>query len=151
MARPVVVQQATRDQWEAALHLLERFFLEEGFATPREQIREELLTFLSDDESAVFLAWLDQVAVGVATVTTARGIELGLSAELEDLYVLPKARGRGVGKNLIEAAVKWCQSQGCQSVSVVVTPKGQAVHNLVAYYRARGFEETGRTILLAQL
>ncbi len=151
MIPPIAVERATSAEHAVALPLLERFFAEEGFATPREQIRDQLSALLADDTCAVFLAWLDQMAVGVATVTTTHGLELGLSAELEDLYVLPEARCRGIGEMLINAVKAWCQDRGCLSVSVVVTPEGEAAHNLIDYYGARGFDETGRTILLAHL
>lgn len=89
--------------------------------------------------------------MGVATVTTTRGIEFGISAELEDLYVVPQARAAGVGSALIGAVKDWCRSQGCSLVAVIVTPEGQAAHNLIEYYNARGFRETGRTLLFAHL
>lgn len=118
---------------------------------PPAQMRTRLGKMLKDDESAVFLAWFGDEAVGVATVTTSNGIELGLSAELEDLYVLPEARGSGVGGALIASVKDWCRTQGCTLISVVVTPKGQAAHNLIEYYNRRGFEETGRTLMFAHL
>jgi aminoglycoside 6'-N-acetyltransferase I len=151
MKHKASTRQATIDELEITLPLLERFFAEEGFQAPPGQIRAELAGLLSGDESAVFLAWLDGVAVGVATVTTTRGLELGYSAEMEDLYVLPEARGQGVGSTLIEAVKSWCRSGGCTQVAVVVTPEGQAAHHLIEYYRSRGFQETGRTLLFAPL
>lgn len=151
MAETVNVRQATIDQAGAALPLLERFFAEEGFEAPPGQIERQLLVLLRGDGSAVFLAWQGDAAVGVATVTTNNGIELGLSAELEDLYVLPHARGLGAGAALIETVKEWCRARGCTLVSVVITPEGQAAHDLIGYYRGRGFRETGRTILIAHL
>jgi aminoglycoside 6'-N-acetyltransferase I len=151
MQRAVTTRQATMADLAIALPLLERFFAEEGFQTPPGQIGEQLAVLLDDDESVVFLARLGDRAVGVATVTTTSGIELGLSAELEDLYVLPEARGSGAGGALIEAVKAWCRAQSCTLVSVVVTPEGQAAHNLIEYYRGHGFEETGRTLLFARL
>jgi aminoglycoside 6'-N-acetyltransferase I len=87
----------------------------------------------------------------VATVTTSSGIELGLSAELEDLYVLPEARRSGVGEALIASVKDWCRTRGCTLLSVVVTREGQATHNLIEYYDRRGFKETGRTLMFASL
>ena len=147
----VTLRQATTADVAAALPLIERFFAEEGFIAPPGQMRRLLLGLLSDDECAVFLAWHGEEVVGVATVTTNSGIELGLSAEMEDLYVLPTSRGRGVGAALVETVKGWCRSRGCSLVSVIVTPEGQAAHDLVGYYRHRGFVETGRTILFAHL
>jgi aminoglycoside 6'-N-acetyltransferase I len=136
---------------EDAFSLVERFFAEEDFSATAEQIRAELRYLLSGEDSAVFLAWLGGRAVGVATVTTTRGIELGLSAELEDLYVLPDARRAGVGAALIDAVKDWCRARGCTLVAVVVTPEGQAAHDLLGYYARRGFAATGRTLLFARL
>jgi aminoglycoside 6'-N-acetyltransferase I len=147
----VNVRRATIAELEVALPLLERFFVEEGFETPSAQIRAGLVGLLSGEESAAFVAWLDAEAVGVATVTTSSGIEFGLSAELEDLYVVPEVRGRGVGGKLIEAVMNWCRSKRCTLVAAMVTPEGRDAHDLVGYYATHGFRETGRTLLYAPL
>ena len=136
-----------RDDRERAATLLQRFFAEEGFATPPALIRLRLDLVLADGTSAVFLAWDGDVAVGVATVTTSVGIELGRSAELDDLYVVPDARGRGVARGLIAEVRAWCLAHEVTVLSVVVTPEGQDAHDLVTYYRRRGFRDTGRRLL----
>jgi GNAT superfamily N-acetyltransferase len=151
MSQTVTTRRATAADLEIALPLLQRFFVEEGFATPPGQIREQLVGLLAEPESAVFLAWLDSRAAGVVTVTTTRGLELGYSAEMEDLYVLPEVRHAGVGSALIQAVKDWCQVQGCGVLYVVVTPEGQAAYDLIGYYAARGFAESGRTILFHHL
>ena len=151
MQRVATARQATMAEFEDALLLLERFFAEEGFDAPPEQMRAELEELITADGSAVFLAWLDEEAVGVATVTTARGIELGLAAELEDLYVVPRARGTGVGASLIDAVKHWCRLQGCSVVAVVITPEGEQTHNLLAYYGSHVFRDSGRRLLYAPL
>jgi aminoglycoside 6'-N-acetyltransferase I len=147
----VMPRKATSSDLETALSLLECFFAEEGFQIPAAQMRTRLEKMLKDDGSAVFLAWFGDEAVGVATVTTSSGIELGLSAELEDLYILPEARRSGVGGALIASVKDWCRARGCTLVSVVVTPEGQVAHNLIEYYHRRGFEETGRSLMFAHL
>lgn len=151
MDSSITVVQAAPADFEAAFPLLERFFAEEGFTTPPEQIRVQLARLLDSQGSAVFLAWQAGQPVGVATVTTSRGLEFGLSAELEDLYVLPETRGLGVGRTLIATVNSWCRQQGCSVVAVIVTPEGQAAHDLVSYYRGQGFQETGRTTLFHHL
>lgn len=147
MATPVDIHRIKVDEFEAALFLLERFFREEGFGTPAEAMRSALHAMLLDQDSAVFLAWLEGEAVGVATVTSSLGIEYGRAAELEDLYVLPQARGRGIAGALIETACSWCRAQGVTAVLVTVTPQGAAEHKLLDYYARRGFANTGRLIL----
>jgi aminoglycoside 6'-N-acetyltransferase I len=150
-ATEVSIRQIGLESYEAAFALLERFFREEGFDTPERDMRPSLSTLLVDPNSTVFLAEEGGRAVGVATVTSSVGVEYGRSAELEDLYVLPQARGRGVGKGLIEAVRAWCRRKGCTALQVVVTPEGEARHRLTDFYRRRGFAHTGRVILEVRL
>ncbi len=145
------IRPAGQDDAESAAVLLRRFFAEEGFATPPDLIRSRLALMLADETSAVFLAWEGDVAAGVATVTTSVGIELGRSAELDDLYVLPDCRGQGIARDLIAAVRAWCQAHDVTTLSIVVTPEGQDAHDLVAFYRKRGFHDTGRKILSVEL
>ena len=147
----LAIERVTLAECKSVLPLLERFFAEEGFDIPQAQIGEQLVEMIQEDGSAVFVALLDGKPVGVATLTTSTGIEFGLSAEIEDLYVIPEARGGGVGSALIGTAKDWCGSRGCSLIAVVVTPEGQAVHGLVEYYRGRGFQESRRTLLFARL
>ena len=99
--------------FETAFGLLRRFFREEGFGTAAGAMRAALHSLLADPGSSVYLAWRGEQAVGVATVTTTAGLEYGLCAEIEDLYVLPEARSRGVASALIAAIAAWCRAQGC--------------------------------------
>jgi aminoglycoside 6'-N-acetyltransferase I len=139
-----------RDESIAA-ELLVRFLAKEGFETPPERLRAHLALMLAEPGSAVFLAWEDERAVGVATVTTVIGLEFGRSAELEDLYVLPEARGRGVAGALIDAVRAWCRACGCAVLAVVVTPEGQSERGLLEFYTRRGFRVSGRALLYEEL
>jgi aminoglycoside 6'-N-acetyltransferase I len=132
---------------DTAFHLLRRFFDDEGFDATDEEMRSSLATMLVSANSAVFLAWCGEEAQGIATVTASVGIEYGLAAEMDDLYVLPQARGRGIASALIEAVCNWCQEQRCTTVLVTVTPEGEATHGLIDFYRRRSFANTGRVIL----
>jgi aminoglycoside 6'-N-acetyltransferase I len=141
------IEKISSEALNPALDLLERFFHEEGFDTPAEQIRVSLAGMLASRHSAIFLARRSGEALGIATVTTSLGLEYGLSAEMEDLYVLPQARGRGVASALIEAACNWCRQQGCSVVLVTVTPQGNATHGLMDFYQQREFVNTHRVLL----
>jgi aminoglycoside 6'-N-acetyltransferase I len=142
----VQTRRTTPSDAEALASLLARFFAEEGFAASPEEIRERAGTFLAEAANAAFLAWEGGWAVGAATVTTCFGFETGRQAEIEDLYVLPESRHRGVARALIAAALAWCRERGCADVEVVVTPDGESRHGLGAWYRSLGFADTGRRI-----
>jgi GNAT superfamily N-acetyltransferase len=141
------IEEVGNESLDAALYLLQRFFIEEGFHTHTGEMRSALERMIVSPDNVVFLARRGTKALGVATVMTSVGLEYGLSAELEDLYVLPEARGSGVASALIEQVCSWCQKRGCTTVLVTVTPEGEASHNLTGFYGRRGFANTGRVIL----
>jgi GNAT superfamily N-acetyltransferase len=55
----------------------------------------------------IYLATLDSVAVGFVCIEV--GPEKELGAYVNNLHVLPQARGQGIGKRLLEAAATWAQ------------------------------------------
>lgn len=145
------VRRALVGDAEVLGDLVARFFAEEGIPTRAEEVMERASTFIGEPANAAFLYERDGVAVGVATATTVFGFETGRCAEIEDLYVLPVYRGRGVGRELIDAAVQWCTDRGCHDIEVVVSPDGEMRHGLTSWYRTLGFVDTGRKIMQRDL
>jgi len=143
----VEIRRARPSDADPLAALLARFFAEEDFAASAAEIRARADVFLAEAANAAFLAVEDGTPVGAATVTTGFGFETGRRAEIEDLYVLPDRRRRGVARGLIEAALAWCRERECTGVEVVVAPEGDARHGLGAWYRGLGFADTGRHIL----
>ena len=75
------------------------------------------------------------------------GLEYGWVAELEDLYVLPTERRKGIARRLIDLVVGWAADRGCSAVLVTVTPVGERSHGLSAFYERLGFADRGRRLL----
>jgi aminoglycoside 6'-N-acetyltransferase I len=144
------VVQIDLESLDRAFDLLRRFFQEEGFTIPLD-MRTSLEAMIHGPGSAVFLAESRSQILGVATVTTSIGLEYSRSAEIDDLYVLPEARGQGIAGALIEAVCDWCADQGCSVVLVTVTPDGQDRHDLMGFYQKHRFYNTGRIILERRL
>jgi aminoglycoside 6'-N-acetyltransferase I len=142
----IKVRQAGPEDYAAALPIFQRFYREEGFPEAVDRVPATLRGVLSRDDTAAFLACADGAAVGGAAVSTSYGLEVGLYAELEDLYVDPDWRSRGIASRLVEAACAWAQQRGCSDIEIVLTPHGQAQTGLVAWYEARRFRNTGRII-----
>jgi GNAT superfamily N-acetyltransferase len=88
---------------------------------------------LADANCWIALAWMDEIPVGIVTVTTMLYIEWGRLGEIGDLYVLPSARENGIGAALIDAAKANCHELGCSAISVVITPEGEARHGLTGF------------------
>jgi GNAT superfamily N-acetyltransferase len=89
--------------------------------------------------------------VGIVTVTSMLYIEWGRLGEIGDLYVLPEARGNGIARRLVQAAIDWCCARGCSAVEVTMTPVGEAAHGLSNFYSRLGIAATRRTISLLRL
>jgi GNAT superfamily N-acetyltransferase len=133
---------------EGAVDLLTRFFAEEGFATPRQRIAQNLQQILADDSCWTALALENEQPVGIVTVTTMLYVEWGRLAEIGDLYVEPAHRGRGLARRLMSAAVDWARRRGCSGVYVTITPEGEARHGLSNFYAVLDFKPTGRTTMM---
>ena len=61
-------------------------------------------------------------------------------ANLYAMWVVPTARGIGVGRALVEAAREWAQSAGVTEITLHVTEGNERAKGL---YRATGFVATG--------
>jgi ribosomal-protein-alanine N-acetyltransferase len=62
-------------------------------------------------------------------------------AELANVAVIPSARGAGVGKALVDAALRYGEQHGCFCMYLEVRESNAAAR---AVYAARGFEQVGR-------
>jgi GNAT superfamily N-acetyltransferase len=143
----VAVRAARDDDLAAVQALFEAFYREEGLADAVDAIARTLPEVLSRADTACFVAEADGQIIGAGAMSTNYGLEVGLYAELEDLYVTPAWRGRGVASSLIDAILKEARARGCADVQVVLTAQAQANTNLVKWYARRGFSATGRTLL----
>ena len=73
------------------------------------------------------------------------------AAEIEDLYVLPEWRGRGLSRQLMDAAERWCGDRGVDQVQVVLTRTGRADQGLEGFYSRQGYRDDGRLLMYKQL
>jgi len=92
---------------------------------------------IGSDISATYMAWHDGEAVGMAA-----GIEMPERtdrAELVSMWTAPRARGLGVGQQLVERVVQWAQDRGTPEVRLWVTRGNDPALRL---YQRCGFELT---------
>ena len=139
------------DDLSLTILLLQRFFREEGFATPDEVIATNARRMVQLDTCAMIQAVADGNVIGVATVSMEFGIEFGWSAEMGDLYVLPEWRGKGVSRALVHAVEDVLREKGAAGYQVTVTPFAEEHHGLKHFYDRLGFEGEGRMILYRSL
>lgn len=144
---PRTLRVAGPDDLAAVLPLAIAFYAEDGFATGEQALRNNLSALLASPAARVAVVHSPDQLLGFAVTTTSFGLENGLIAELEDLFVLPAARRRGVAGRLIEDSIAWAREQGCPQLELVVAPNGRDVGHLFDYYLAHGFRDDGRRLL----
>ena len=116
------------------LRLLEEA-LRDGDPVP-ENFAWRLREAIERSELEVLAARTEGQVVGVAVLAYRLSVSAaGPFASIEDLYVEPGARRRGVGRALLEAVGERCTSRGVSYV------EGQGEEEAVAFYGAVGYEE----------
>lgn len=99
------VQRAGPAELEPATKLFEGYLHFYGKSPSPSAIRTFIEDRLREQDSVIFLAWLDDSALGfVQLYPSFASLSLAPSWILNDLYVDPAARGRGVGEALMQAA-----------------------------------------------
>jgi diamine N-acetyltransferase len=97
-------------------------------------------------------AWLllaDDKPVGYAVVALAFSLEFGgRSAFLDELYVRPSSRGRGVGSIALRLLQSACRRLGALSVALEVHLDNTRAE---ALYRREGFTSNGRQLMTRRL
>lgn len=89
----------------------------------------------------VLIAWRGGDRVGMAEVSLrqfAEGCENSPVAYLEGWFVDVSCRGMGVGKTLVETAMAWARSKGCQELASDAEMDNL---NSQAAHKALGFEQ----------
>jgi ribosomal protein S18 acetylase RimI-like enzyme len=120
--------------------LLKAFFSHEARVVPH--LRQNVEAILADPGRGFITLAGDR---GVATTTIRISAGGGASAEIEEIWVQPSARGLGIGAELLRAAVAECRRRGIESIELRVTPDDQEV-GIPTFYTKQGFRDGGRLI-----
>ncbi|GDY33635.1 GNAT family N-acetyltransferase [Gandjariella thermophila] len=144
---PVLLRTAGPADLATVSPLAVAFYTEDCFDTSEHALRSNLSVLLASPAARVAVVQSEAQLLGFAITTTSFGLENGLIAELEDLFVLPTARRRGLGSRLIGDSVAWAREQGCQRLELVIAPNGRDVGHLFDYYIAHGFRDEDRHLI----
>lgn len=83
---------------------------------------------LSDPQAIVLVGTIDGAVIGYAVVSY-RLTEMANAGRIEAIFVEPDAREVGVGEELLNAAIEWCQSHRCSAMDAVALPGDRHTKN----------------------
>ncbi len=130
----IQVYPVAGDELREPLRLLEDF-LRNGEPTSDEFLAE-FRSAVEAGELEILAARMGDEVVGVLVLAWRLNVSVGgRFASVEELYVIPEARRRGVGRNLLKAAEERCSARGASYVEVEVMED-----TVEAFYEDLGFE-----------
>lgn len=137
------IARATLDDLDDVLPLLAAQLTEHGMPQEGGTLRAAVTGLLEDPaRGAMFVAREAKRIVGVASLAFTWTLEHGGRVVwLEELYVVPAMRGKGVGTALLVAALAWARESGCRAVDLEVDAEHARAESL---YRRHAFEALPR-------
>ena len=109
--------------------------LQQLSALPRRLTEQDLRAIIQSDTAHLLMAEIHSQYVGTLTLVVFR-IPSGTRARIEDLVVQETARGRGVGRSLVQKALKMAKALGAEAVDLTTHPSREAANRL---YKKLGF------------
>jgi GNAT superfamily N-acetyltransferase len=137
------VEHADTQALADAVTLLRAQFGEHEIALPDETLEEAVLTMLREPaRGAILLARDEDAAVAIAVLAYSWTLEHGgLIAWLDELYVEPARRGRGIGGALLARALEVAEGAGCRAMELEVDVEHRRAEHL---YERAGFAALAR-------
>ena len=138
------IRLATPADRDGTVALLIAQMREHQIPTPAARLAAAFDHVLADAaRGVILLAWESGRAIGVAALSYAFPIEVGdRTAWLEELYVEPAARERGVGTALLQMALDTAAAAGAVTVDLEVVAGHERADRLYARF---GFRRLPRT------
>ncbi len=116
-----IIQPATERDIDALGGLLQQLFaIEVDFQFDADKTRRALQQLITEERASVLVARAADQVIGMCTaqlvISTAEG---AYSAWVEDLVVDSQYRGKGVGKQLLQAIAEWAKGQGATRLQLL--------------------------------
>ena len=136
VSEDLVVRMATPDDAAAIGRLLDAFNREFDDATPgAAALAERVAQLLAEDELSVLLAEPGPAGLAVLRFRPALWTQ-ALECYLEELYVVPERRGRGIGRALMEKVLELAARRGADRIDLGTSEDDVAARSL---YESLGF------------
>jgi GNAT superfamily N-acetyltransferase len=141
-ASGVAIRHAEPDDAEAIGRLLHHFNSEFDDPTPGPDfLAGRVRRLLAEGETTALLATDGAEAHGLAVLRFRPALwKDALDSYLEELYVVPGRRGRGIGRALMEAAIELARARGAGDMHLGTSEDDTAAR---ALYESLGFDNRG--------
>jgi len=107
-----------------------------GYPSSVEQTEQRLNAVISSDNDVAFIAFREEDLAGWIHVFYTIRIESDPFCEIAGLVVDENFRGKGIGKQLVAEAKKWCSGKNCNDLRVRSNVVRDDAH---AFYERAGF------------
>lgn len=91
--------------------------------------RDAIAPLIGAEGHTVVVGRIDGTVVGYAVASAQLLRDGSTVADLTDIYVMPGARGVGVGEALMDAVVGWATTEGCTGIDSVALPGDRGTKN----------------------
>lgn len=150
MVEKTEVSAASPSDLEEVISLFSQYLDFYETVQPAEQIRTFLTRRITDGDSLVLVARSASETVGFAQVyPTFESLSLGTAWVLYDLFVVPHARGTGVGRALVRAVLDRAAEAGVSYVSLDTAhdnTRAQTLYEQEGFVRDMHFWHYGKVL-----
>lgn len=141
-----LVRVATLTDIDVLVRLLRQFYSEGAFSLSERAASQAFESLL--DDSRLGQVWMmeeDGHPAGFVVLTVGFSMEYGgLRGFVDDFYVAPPYRRRGLGHAALEEVKRSCIRRGVRALVVETGPDNEAA---MSAYRSVGFADSGRCLL----
>jgi len=132
------IVRADQEKLQEAAHLFNAYRMFYGQPSDLEGAVQFLNERLEQKDSVIFIAYRGGVAAGfVQLYPLFSSVGMKRTYILNDLFVDPEFRKRGLGRELMEQAFEFCKQEGAGSVSLQTAPDN---HRAKALYEKAGMQ-----------
>jgi ribosomal protein S18 acetylase RimI-like enzyme len=146
----IQLSDVSSDQLAPLLDMMQEFNALEDIPWNRQDAEPAVARLLDSPELGVIAHILEGATLrGYVVLTWGFDLEWGgRDAFLTELYLLPSARGRGLGRRALPLIEDLARRRGARALHLMVRPENQAALQL---YRGAGYSSPPRTVLTKDL
>jgi len=142
----LIIRKATLDDVKNILNIYAEA-LDNGKVITVEKAQEIFLKQQQYPDYQVFVAVHEQQTVGTFALLIMENMAHNgtPSAVVEDVGILPSMQGKGIGKLMMEFALKYSKEKGCYKMSLSSNLRREKAHQ---FYESLGFNKHGFSFLM---